>query len=48
MLTYQLKQDLQWWTQVPSANNGRAIFSPIETAYQRSDNSGYCWGPVLS
>jgi hypothetical protein len=29
-LTYQLKRDLQWWTQVPSANNGRSIFSPIE------------------
>jgi hypothetical protein len=31
-LTYYLRRDLQWWTQVPSANNGRSIFSPIETA----------------
>lgn len=47
-LTYQLRRDLQWWTQVPSANNGRSIFSPIETAYLHCDSSGYGWGAVLN
>jgi hypothetical protein len=47
-LTYQLKRDLQWWTQVPSANNGRSMFSPIETAYQHCDSSGYGLGAVLN
>jgi hypothetical protein len=42
------KRDLQWWTQVPSANNGRSIFSPIETAYLQCDNSSYGWGVVLN
>jgi hypothetical protein len=37
-LTYQLRRDLQWWTQVPSANNGRSIFSPIEIAYLHCDS----------
>jgi hypothetical protein len=32
-LTYQLKRDPRWWTQVHFANYGRSIFSPIETAY---------------
>jgi hypothetical protein len=40
-LTYQLKRDLQWWTQVPSVNKGRSIFSPIETAYLHCDCSSY-------
>jgi hypothetical protein len=47
-LTYQLIRDLQWWTQVPSANNGCSIFSPIETAYLHCDNSCYGWGAVLN
>jgi hypothetical protein len=47
-LTYYLKRDLQWWTQVPSANNGRSILSPIETAYLHCDSSGYGWGAMLN
>jgi hypothetical protein len=47
-LTYRLRRDLQWWTQVPSANNGRSIFSPIETAYLHCDSSGCGWEAVVN
>jgi hypothetical protein len=47
-LTYLLKRYLRWWTQVPSANNGRSIFSPIETAYMHCDSSCYGWVAVLN
>jgi hypothetical protein len=47
-LTYLLKRDLKWWMQVPSANNGRSIFSPIETTYLQCDSSGYVRGAVLN
>jgi hypothetical protein len=47
-LTYQLRRDLQWWTQVLSANNGRSIFSSIETAYLHIESSCYGWGAVLN
>jgi hypothetical protein len=47
-LTYQLRRDLQWWTQVPSANNRRSIFSPIETDYMHCDSSSYGWGALLN
>jgi hypothetical protein len=46
-LTYRLRRDLQWWTQVPSANNGRSIFSPTETACVHCDILGYGRGAVL-
>jgi hypothetical protein len=46
--TYQLRRDLQWWTQVPSANNGRSIFSPIETAYLHCYSSRYGLGAILN
>jgi hypothetical protein len=47
-LTNQLKRDLHWWTQVPYANNGRSLFSPIETAYLNCARSSYGWGAVLN
>jgi hypothetical protein len=37
-----------WWTQVPSAKNGRSIFSPIESAYLHCNNFGYGWGALLN
>jgi hypothetical protein len=40
-LTYKLRRDFQWWTQAPSAINGRSIFSPIENAYLHCDNPCY-------
>jgi hypothetical protein len=43
-LTYQLRRDLQWWTQVPSANNGHSIVSVTETAYVHCDSSDYGLG----
>jgi hypothetical protein len=47
-INYQLRRDLQWWTRVPSANNGRSNFSPIETAYEHCGSSSYGWGAVLN
>jgi hypothetical protein len=47
-LTYLLRRDLHWWTQLPSTNNGRSIFSPIETFNMHCDNSGYGWRAVLN
>jgi hypothetical protein len=43
-----LKRDFHRWTQVPSANNGRSIFSPIKIAYLHCDSSGFGWGAVLN
>ena len=47
-ITRQLKRDLEWWRAVPSAQNGRPIFGPVETAYLHVDSSGYAWGAVLN
>jgi hypothetical protein len=47
-LTYHLRRDLQWWTQVPSANTGRSMCSPIETAYLHCDNSCCGLGALLN
>jgi hypothetical protein len=43
-----LKRDIQWCTRVPSANNGRSIISPIETAYMHCESSCYGWSVVLN
>jgi hypothetical protein len=47
-LTHQLRRDLMWWTNVPSQNNGRSIFKPVETAYLHCDSSSFAWGAVLN
>jgi hypothetical protein len=33
---------------VPTQNNGRSIYKPIETAYLHADCSDYGWGAVLN
>jgi hypothetical protein len=33
---------------VPSHNNGRSIFKPVETAYLHCDSSSFGWGAVLN
>jgi hypothetical protein len=33
---------------VPTQNNGRSIYKPIETAYLHADSSDYGWGAVLN
>jgi hypothetical protein len=35
---YKLKRDLHGWTQVPSTNSSRSIFSLVETAYLHCDS----------
>jgi hypothetical protein len=47
-LTHKLRRDLEWWRRVPTQNNGRSIYKPIETAYLRADSSNYGWGAVLN
>jgi hypothetical protein len=47
-ITRQLRRDLLWWTSVPSHNNGRSIFKPVETAYLHCDSSSFGWGAVLN
>jgi hypothetical protein len=47
-LTHQLRRDLEWWRTVPSQNNGRSIYKPVETAYLHADSSDYGWGAVLN
>jgi hypothetical protein len=47
-LTHQLKRDLEWWRTVPTQNNGRSIYMPIETAYLHAGSSDYGWGAVLN
>ena len=47
-MTKQLRRDLQWWTAVPTQNNGRSMFKPLETAYLHCDSSAFGWGAVLN
>jgi hypothetical protein len=47
-LTHQLRRDLEWWRTVPSQNNCRSIYKPVETAYLHADSSDYGWGAVLN
>jgi hypothetical protein len=47
-LTHQLRRDLKWWRIVPTQNNGRSIYKPIETAYLYADSKNYGWGAVLN
>ena len=47
-MSNQLRRDLQWWTSVPSQNNGRSIFKPVESAYLHCDSSSFGWGAVLN
>jgi hypothetical protein len=47
-LNHQLRRDLEWWRTVPSQNNGRSIYKPVETAYLHADSSDYGWGVVLN
>lgn len=47
-ITKQLRRDLEWWRSVPREQNGRPIFSPVETAYMHTDSSGFGWGAVLN
>ena len=47
-ITRQLKRDLEWWRSVPRQQNGRPIFSPVDTAYIHCDSSSYGWGAVLN
>jgi hypothetical protein len=47
-LTHQLRRDLEWWHTVPTQNNGRSIYKPIETAYLHANSCDYGWGPVMS
>jgi hypothetical protein len=47
-ITRQLRRDLVWWTNVPTQNNARSIFKPVETAYLHCDSSSFGWGAVLN
>ena len=46
-VTKQLHRDLEWWTSVPSQQNGRPIWRAVETAYIHVDSSDFGWGAVL-
>eukprot|EP00873_Tetraselmis_striata_P026581 jgi/Tetstr1/446845/TSEL_034323.t1 len=46
-MTHPLPRDLEWWVAVPSPNNGRSIYKPVEAVYMHVDSSGYGWGAVL-
>lgn len=47
-ITHQLKRDLEWWRTIPSRQNGRPMFAPVETAYLHTDSSSFGWGAVLN
>lgn len=47
-LTPQLLRDLAWWKEVPTQNNGRSIYRPIETSYLHVDSSDFGWGAVIN
>jgi hypothetical protein len=47
-LMNQLRHDIEWWRTVPTHNNGRSIYTPIETAYLHADSIDYGWGTVLN
>ena len=47
-ISNQLRRDLQWWVSVPTEQNGRPIWTRVETAYLHVDSSGYGWGAVLN
>jgi hypothetical protein len=47
-LTHQLRRGREWWRTIPTQNNGRSIYKPIETAYLHADSSIYGWGAVLN
>jgi hypothetical protein len=47
-LTHQLRRDLEWLRKVPTQNNGRSIYKPIETACLHADSSDYGWGAALN
>jgi hypothetical protein len=44
-LTHQLRRDLEWWRAVPTQNNGRSIYKPVETAYLHANSLDYGWEP---
>ena len=46
-VTKQLHRDLEWWTSVPSQQNGRPVWRAVETAYIHVDSSDFGWGAVL-
>eukprot|EP00873_Tetraselmis_striata_P004880 jgi/Tetstr1/425144/TSEL_015606.t1 len=47
-MTHNLRRHLEWWSAVPTLNNGCLIYKSAETVYMHVDSSGYGGGAVLS
>eukprot|EP00873_Tetraselmis_striata_P016126 jgi/Tetstr1/436390/TSEL_025222.t1 len=47
-MTHNLRRHLEWWSAVPTLNNGCLLYKSAETVYMHVDRFGYGGGAVLN